>query len=116
MIYKVYAQCAVRAKSIFEISEEDVKNYISQETDLFFDHNNLDFLPRNEDDEIEDSIWNKCYEAVYDLIDELWNKNRILECGDFMIVEADEAPSRPNNCSDSYADIDEKDVIKKMEL
>ena len=114
MIYKVYAQCAVRAKSISEIREEDVKEYISLETDLFFDHNDLDFLPRNEDDEIEDSIINKSEEVVYDLVDELWNKNKLLECGDFMIVEADEAPSRPNNCGDSYSDIDIADIIKRM--
>ena len=116
MIYKVYAKCVTRAKAITKITEEDVKEYISQETDRFFDHNDLDFLPRNEDDEIEDSIVNKCYEAVYDLIDELWNKNKLLECGDFKIVEADEAPSRPNNCGNSYGDIDVEDVIKKMEL
>ena len=116
MIYKVYANNVRTAKAITEITEEDVKEYIAQEMNEFFDHNDLDFLPHNEDDEFEDLIWNKCHEAIYDLIDELWNKNRILECGDFKIVEADEAPSRPNRCSNSYADIDKEDVIKKMEL
>lgn len=114
MIFKIYANNVTVTKAITEISEEDVKEYISQETDEFFNHNDLDFLSRNEDDEIEDSIMNKCYEAVYDLMDELWNKNRILECGDFKIVEADEAPSRPNSCSDSYRDIDIADIMKRM--
>lgn len=114
MIYKVYANCVTRAKAISKITEKDVNEYICQEADLFFDHNDLDFLPRNEDDEIEDPIFNKCYEVVWDLIDELWNKNRVLECGAFMIVEADETPSRPNNCSDSYSDIDIADIMKRM--
>lgn len=116
MIYKVYANCVRVPKSIQEISEQDVKEYISQETNEFFDHNDLDFLSHNEDDEFEDLIWTKCHEAVYDLIDELWNKNRVLECGDFMIVEADEAPTRPNMCGSSHADIYKEDIIKKMEL
>lgn len=116
MIYKVYANCVRRAKAITKITEEDVKEYISQETNEFFDHNDLDFLPRDEDGYIEDSVMNKCHEAVYDLIDELWNKNKLLECGDFEIVEADETPSRPDMCGSSSRDIYKEDVIKKMEL
>ena len=116
MIYKVYASNVTVTKAITEITEEEVKEYICQETDDFFGHIDLDFLPRNEDNEIEDSVMNNCFDVVYDLIDELWNKNRVLECGDFKIVEADEAPSRPNRCSESYTDIDAKDIISKMEL
>ena len=116
MIYKVYAKCVRVAKSIQEISEEAVKEYISQETNEFFDHNDLDFLPHNDDDEYEDLIWIKCNEAVYDLIDELWNKNRVLECGDFEIIEADETPSRPDMCGSSHADICKDDVIAKMNI
>ena len=116
MIYKVYANCVRRAKAITEITEEDVKEYIAQEMNEFFDHNDLDFLPHNEDDEFEDFIWEQCNEAVYNLIDDLWNKNRVLECGDFMIVEADEAPSRPNICGNTYSDIDKEDVVTKMNI
>lgn len=114
MIYKVYANCVRVPKAITEITEEDVKEYISQETDEFFDHNDLDFLPHDEDGYIEDSVMNKCHEVVYDLIDELWNKNKLLECGDFEIVEADEAPSRPNMCGGSSGDIDIADIMKRM--
>jgi len=116
MIYKVYAQCVVRAKSVIVINEKDVNECILDEANSFFDYSNLDFLPHNEDDEIEDSVFNKCYEIVADMLTDIWNKNKRLECGDFMIVEADEAPSRPNMCGSSHADIYKEDIIAKMNI
>lgn len=117
MIFKVYGQNITRARStaISIIDPEEVSNYISDQVNDFFNCSSLDFLPHNEDDEIEEEVFNKAYGAVYELIDEIWIKDKILFCGDFMIVEADEAPARPSMCGDSYGLIKDKDIIKKME-
>lgn len=117
MIFKVYGQNITRPRgmAISIIDPEEVSNYISDQANDYFNNSSLDFLPHNEDDEIEDDVFNKAYEAVYDLIDEIWNKDKILFCGDFMIMEADEAPSRPSMCGDSYGLLQDKDIIKKME-
>lgn len=117
MIFKVYGQNITRPRgmAISIIDPGEVKIYISGQTNDYFNSSSLDFLPHNEDDEIEDDIFNKAFEAVYELIDEIWSKDKILFCGDFMIVEADEAPSRPSMCGDSYGLIKDKDIINKME-
>lgn len=117
MIFKVYGQNITRARgtAISIIDPGEVSNYISDQTNDYFNSASLDFLPHNEYDEIEDDVFNKAFEAVYELIDEIWRKDKILFCGDFMIVEADEAPLRPSMCGDSYGLIKDKDIIKKME-
>lgn len=118
MIFKVYGQNIIRARgtAISVIDPEEVSNYISDQANDYLNSSSLDFLPHNEDGEIEDEIFNKAYEAVYDLIDEIWNKDKILFCGDFMIAEADEAPYRPSMCGDSYGDLKEADILKKMKI
>ena len=117
MIFKVYGQNITRPRgmAISIIDPEEVSNYISDQANDYFNSSSLDFLPHNEDDEIEDDVFNRAFEAVYDLIDEIWNKDKVLFCGDFMIMEADEAPSRPSMCGDSYGLLQDKDIIKKME-
>lgn len=118
MIFKIYGQNITRARgtAISIIDPEEVNNYISDQANDFFNGSDLSFLPHNVDDEIEDDDFNKAYEAVYDLIDEIWKKDKILFCGDFMIMEADEAPARPSMCGDSYAFLKESDIIKKMKV
>lgn len=118
MIFKVYGQNITRARgtAISIIDPKEVNDYISNQANDFFNGSDLSFLPHNEDDEIEDEIFNKACEAVYELIDEIWSKDKILFCGDFMIVEADEAPSRPSMCGDSYGDLKEADILKKMKI
>lgn len=107
-IYKVYAQCVTRVagRAIIEINPSDLREEIDNLVSGYFNNTNTDFLG-------EDNL-DKAYEVIADLLDDYWEKNKILECGDYEIIEADEIPRRPNMCGDTTSRLSEKKILEKL--
>lgn len=119
MIYKVYAKCVTRSKGqgIQKIHQSDLTNIFSELVDSYFEIHGLDFLPHNDDDEVNDDIFNRAYRAIYEIIEEMWEKDKSLECGDYSIEEVEDdadIPDRPNFCKNADMILSEKDILEKM--
>lgn len=118
MIWKVYAQNVIRpkGKAIIKINsdrefEEELETAVIDFLDVFdyssFENSEGDFL-----DEIFDDIHN----AVFELFEEHWNKYECLDMGDYMLIEKDEMPSRPNNCGCSNSLFSVEDVRNHLKI
>ncbi len=107
-LYKVYAQCVTRVagRAIIEINPIDLREEIDNLVSDFFNNTNTDFLG-------EDNL-DKAYEVIADLLDDYWEKNKILECGDYEIIETNEFPSRPNMCGDTTSCLSEEEILERL--
>lgn len=106
-IYKVYAQCVTRVagRAIIEINPIDLRKEIDNLVSDFFNIANTGFIDEDND---------KAYEVIADLLDDYWEKNKILEFGDYEIVETDEFPSRPNMCGFTFNDFSQEEILTAL--
>lgn len=100
MIWKVYAQNVIRPKgmAITEVnSDREFKEELETAVMDFLDVFNYSSFEDSEGD-ISDEMFDDIYNAVFELIEEHWNKYKYLDMGDYMLTEKDEMPNRPNSC------------------
>ena len=92
-IYKVYAKCCYALHPIREIDEDDLRGYFDAIVDDAFSR---DYIKCDWDD---DKAVNAAGELAYAKVETYWFKNKILNCGDYMVIESDEEViNRPNCC------------------
>lgn len=119
MIWKVYAQNVVRPKGMAIIGmnsdeefEEELEKAVMDFLDVFdyssFEDSEGDFLD-------PDQTLNNIYIAVFELFEEHWNKYKYLDMGDYILIESDEMPSRPNKCGCSTSLFSVEDVRKRLD-
>lgn len=100
MIWKVYAQNVIRPKGMAIIgmnSDEEFEEELEKAVIDFLDVFDYSSFKDSEGD-FSDEIFDDIYNAVFELIEEHWNKYKYLGMGDYMLTEKDEMPNRPNGC------------------
>lgn len=114
-IYKVYSQACTNPNPVKKITEEKLKEEIDSIIfDDFMNECDTSFL-NDEEGEINDKSFNLLASALYDLLESVWNKDGILERGDYAIIKAEESPSRSCMYGRTYTDFTQKEIIEKME-
>lgn len=100
MIWKVYAQNVIRPKGMAIIGmnsdeefEEELEKAVMDFLDVF-DYSSF----KDSEGDFSDEIFDDIYNAVFELIEEHWNKYKYIDMGDYMLTEKDEMPNRPNGC------------------
>lgn len=110
-IYRVYAQCVTKVHPVKEISKDDLREEIEDAAVDYFNIASTEFL-KDEEGEISEETFDLAYQAIASLLTKDWSKYRRLDRGDYMIVEAQEEPSRPNICG--YPDYSEEEILSEM--
>ena len=85
MMFKVYAQNCVCAPGRRIIEVYDIEPYIREVFNYALDMGILDLFRDDEPDEISDEK----YDAAFCKIEEYWNRTKVLNCGDYYIIEVD---------------------------
>lgn len=114
-IYKVYSRACRSSRPVQEITEEKLKEEIEGIIfDDFMNECDTSFL-NDEEGEISDESFNLLASALCELLESVWNKDGILERGDYAIIKAEESPSRSCMYGRTYTDFTQKEIIEKME-
>lgn len=95
-IYKVYANCVIKAKPVTEIRYEEALALIDEAVTDGLNNGDISI-----DEEDFDAAYDEFIERAYDF----FRENGYFDCGDFRIVYSEEEPSRPNGCGHSVNDI-----------
>lgn len=114
-IYKVYSNACKSAHPVKQITKKELKEEIDGM--IFNDYMNECDISYWEDEngEIDNTTFDYLASALYELLEGVWNKDGILERGDYAIIKAEESPSRSNMYSMTYSDFTQKEIIEKME-
>ena len=110
--YKIYAQCCRAVHPIQETDEETAINDTTTDAESYFYTNNIcDFQEGKEEEG-----WNKVSNLIYEKIKEQWEKEKYLECGDYIyrFCTYSEA-TRPNMGGHLHADMIQNDVFKQID-
>ena len=99
MLFKVYAACCVKPKHIAEVTEKDLREAFDEVFNRANDAGLIDIMKDDDPDEVDD--W-KVSDA-YQKIEKYWSDNKLIECGDWMIIEANDRieVEIPNMCGES---------------
>lgn len=117
MIWKVYAQNVVRPRGMAIIgmnSNEDFVTVLEMAVMDFLDVFDYSSFKDSEGD-FSDETFDNIHNAVFELFEEHWNKYKYLDMGDYMLIEKDEMPDRPNKCGCSTSLFSVEDVLRQMQ-
>ena len=85
MMFKVYAQNCVCAPGNRITEVNNIEPYIREVFDYASNMGIVDLCDNNNPDEISDEK----YDAALCKIEEYWNRTKVLNCGDYYIVQVD---------------------------
>lgn len=94
MLYKVWARCCTRKKYIEDAKIDDLNDAFERIFDDAINSNLIDIFTSDDEIDIEKE------EEAFNKISEYFEKNKMINCGDWMIVETDDkwGINIPNMC------------------
>ena len=94
MLYKVWAACCTRKKYIEDAKIDDLNDAFERIFDDAINSNLIDIFTSDDEIDIEKE------EEAFNKISEYFEKNKMINCGDWMIVETDDklGINIPNMC------------------
>lgn len=89
MLYKVYANNVKKEHPVMKASNVSICKAIDENVDHIMEKLKVE----------NEEVFMFIYDKLYNLFKEKFEVNKRISVGDYMIIESDEVPSRPNICN-----------------